>query len=162
MAPLPGEPNFHQGFGRIDMPNTVPSPLNPALRLVFDDTWQTPARTLKQTGDTFRYRVRVGVKLPLRVCLAWTDPAARALQHSLTMIVDNTARTKWVGNAQAASLLYISGGPRDSNNNVQVVRIDRPPPGVYTIAITASMLYEPPQAFALVVTGELKSELDPL
>jgi len=106
--------------------------------------------------------VKVGNGLPLRLCLAWTDPGARGLQNSLLLLVDNANQTKWVGNAQAATLLNVAGGPRDPNNNVQVVRIEKPQPGDYTIAIVASMLLLPSQSFALVVTGDLQSDLIPL
>lgn len=162
VAELAGEPNFHQGFGRIDMSNTVPNPLSPKLKLVFNDTWKNKAQVFTQTGQRFRYSVKVGNGLPLRICLVWTDPAARGLQNSLLLLVDNASQIKWVGNAQAATLLNIAGGPRDPNNNVQVVRIEKPQPGDYTIAIFASMLLLPPQSFALVVTGELQSDLTPL
>ncbi len=160
-APLPGDPNYHQGFGRIDMAGTLPNQQTPKLKLAFDDTWKTPDRIFKQTGQRFRYRIKVGKDAPLRICLAWTDPGARGLQNSLVLLVDNSAAKKWVGNSQAATLLNIAGGPRDPNNNVQVVRIDAPTPGEYTIAIAASMLLVPPQSFALVVTGDLKSSLVP-
>ena len=114
---------------------------------------------LRRTGQLFRYQVKVGSGLPLRICLAWTDPPARGLQNSLVLLVDDTARKKWVGNAGAASLLEIAGAFPDPNNNVQVVRVAEPTPGDYTIAVTASMLLLPPQAYALVVAGDLQSPL---
>lgn len=162
VAALEGDPNYHQGFGRIDMSNTVPNSLSPKLELVFDDTWKNKGRMFKQTGQRFRYRIKVGDGLPLRLCLAWTDPGARGLQNSLLLLVDNINQTKWMGNAQAATLMPIAGGQRDPNNNVQVVRIEKPLPGEYTIAIMASMVLFPPQSFALVVTGDLQSKLIPL
>jgi serine protease AprX len=161
VAPLEGEPNFHQGFGRIDMAQTIPSPLAPELMLVFTDTWTTEGQTFEKTGQRFRCQVDVGPGLPLRLCLAWTDFGANGLQNSLRLLVDNTNQTKWAGNAQAATMLNVAGGPRDTRNNVQVVRIEKPPPAVYTIVVTADMLAFPPQTFALVVTGDLKSDLIP-
>jgi serine protease AprX len=161
VAPLEGHPNFHQGFGRIDMTNTVPSPASRGLKLVFDDTWKDKTRILRQTGKQMRYRVKAGKRLPLRICLAWTDPKARALQHSLMLIVDNTTRQKWRGNDQVPVFHMVSGGPRDPNNNVQVVRIEDPQLDYYTIAIIATSI-EKPQSFALVVTGALLSDLEPL
>lgn len=161
-AELEGDPNFHQGFGRIDMSSTVPSPLAPKLKLAFVDNWKDGKQAFTKTGDGFRYRLKVGNALPLRFCLSWTDPAARGLQNSLILLVDNADQTKWVGNAQAAVLLNVAGGPRDPNNNVQVVRIEKPKPGDYTIAISASMLLVSPQPFALVVTGDLQSDLVPI
>lgn len=159
LAELNGEPNFHQGFGRIDMSTTIPSPLSPKMKLVFADTWKDKTLNFTETGQRFRYSLKVGNKMPLRLCLAWTDPPAVGLQHTLTLVVDNASQTKWMGNAQAPSRLNIAGAPQDPNNNVQVIRIDNPPPGNYTIAIFATNLLTPPQSFALVATGDLQSEL---
>lgn len=158
VAPQDGEPNFHQGFGRIDMANSIPNPLSPKMELAFIDTWKESKQALSNTGKLVRYRLKAGGDLPLRVCLSWTDPGARGLQNSLLLLVDD-GQTKWVGNAQAATLLNVAGGPRDPNNNVQVVRIEKPRAAEYTIAVVASMLLFPPQAFALVVTGDLDSTL---
>ena len=159
VAELVGEPNFHQGFGRIDMSNTIPSPLTPKLKLVFDDPWKDASRTFSKSGDVFRYQVKVGKGLPLRVCLAWTDFEANALQHRLQLQMDNDDQTKWVGNAGVPSRLNIAGAFPDQTNNVQVVRVETPAPGNYTIAVFADSLLKPSQTFALVVTGDLKSEL---
>lgn len=160
-APLPGDPNYHQGFGRIDMASTVPNPLNPKLQLHFVDTWKNPAMLLKQTGQTLRFKLKVGKTQPLRICLVWTDPAARGLQNSLVLLVDDGGANKFVGNAKAANILNIAGATRDPNNNVQVVRIDKPKAGDYSIVITAGNLLFPPQSFALVATGDLQSNLVP-
>lgn len=161
-APVLGDPNYHQGFGRIDMSVTVPNPLTPGLKLEFADTWKTKARTFTETGERLLYQITVGPSLPLRVCLVWTDPPARSLQNSLVLLVDDPAHAKVIGNAQASTLLNVAGGLRDPNNNIQVVRIAQPKAGLYTIAITASMLLLPPQPFALVLTGDLQSPLTEL
>ena len=158
LAPQDGDPNYHQGFGRIDVANTVPNPFSPKMKLEFVDTWKEPSQLLVKTGKFARYSIEVGKDHPLRLCLAWTDPTARSLQNSLLLTVDD-GQMKWVGNSQAATLLNVAGGPRDPNNNVQVVRIEKPRAGKYFIVIFASMLAFPPQSFALVVTGDLKSEL---
>lgn len=159
VAPQPGDPNYHQGFGRIDMAKTIPNPLSPKMKLAFVDTWKDAKQALVESGDFVRYRIEVGSAMPLRLCLAWTDPSARALQNSLLLTVDD-GQVKWVGNAQAATLLNIAGGQRDPNNNVQVLRIEKPLAGEYTIVVFAANLGFPPQSFALVVTGDLKSSLD--
>ncbi|WP_442579089.1 S8 family serine peptidase [Mesorhizobium sp. ASY16-5R] len=157
VAPLPGEPNFHQGFGRIDMAASIPGSAAPGLSLAFVDTWKTPAQILKRTGQRFRYLITVGDRLPMRICLAWTDPAARGLQNNLLLLVDNVTGEKFVGNGNAAAVLNIAGMSYDRNNNIQIVRIDKPKSGGHTIVVLAENLLEPPQTFALVVTGDLKS-----
>ena len=159
IAPLLGDPNFHQGFGRIDMSSTIPSPLAPKLQLAFDDTWKTPARIFTSKTGRFRYQIKVGAGLPLRLCLAWTDVAARSLQNTLVLMADNPNKDKWIGNDGASTLLDISGDPRDPHNNVQVVRIAKPAAAIYTIQVVASTILMPPQSFALVVTGDLQSPL---
>jgi hypothetical protein len=154
-APPPGDPNFHQGFGRIDMANTLPHKGAPKLSLEFVDTEATPGESLRTTGDVriFQYDVKAGQ--PLRICLAWTDPGARALQNTLTLIVDDGQGSKWVGNAGLASILNISGQPNDPYNNVQLIRIAKPQAGKYTVAVFASNILMPRQSFALVVTGNI-------
>ena len=47
----------------------------------------------------------------------------------------------------------------DTDNNVEVVRIENPPIGDYYIQITATNLLQVPQDYALVVAGELSSGL---
>lgn len=162
VAILAGDPNYHQGFGRIDMPNTIPNPIEPKLRLAFVDEWKDKKGMFTETGQRFRFSITSGTGLPLKLCLAWTDPPARSLQNSLLLLVDDQAQTKWAGNSQAASTLNVAGAPRDTNNNVQVVRIDAPIGGSYTIVVVASMILSPPQSFALVVTGDLQSPLNQL
>jgi hypothetical protein len=161
-AKLPGDPNFHQGFGRLDMAASIPNPLSPDLRLEFVDTWTGQQPAFQGTGERFRWQMTVGKKLPLRLCLAWTDVPARGLQNGLLLIVEDQSGQKFTGNSNAAATLKPSGMTADPNNNVQVARIMAPQAGVFTIAVTASNLLQPPQHFALVVTGDLQSPLSPL
>jgi serine protease AprX len=164
VAKLDGEPNFHQGFGRIDMASTIPNPTNPELKLAFVDTWKDPPKIFKEPGQRLRYQITVGKRLPLRVCLAWTDVPARGLQNRLLLMVDNSSSAvaeKLVGNKTAATTLHIAGMDSDPNNNVQIVRVENPEAGQYTIAVTVIDLV-PPQAIALVVTGDLQLPLSAL
>jgi hypothetical protein len=156
-AEIRGDPNFHQGFGRIDMTNTLPHPGN-GLKLDFDDRWLEQGHGLAAHGARERFEIDIDSGAQLRVCLAWTDPPARSLQNSLVLLVDHREQ-KWIGNPNAATLLKVAGNASDPNNNVQVVRIRAPAAGTYTIAVTASNLLLPPQCFALVVTGDLRSSL---
>ena len=162
-AKLLGDPNFHQGFGRVDMAATIPNPISPQLKLAFADDWQDPARAFQRTGQLFRWQVAAGSRLPLRVCLAWTDLPFRGLQNRLMLQVgDDTAGKKYVGNSDAAATLKIAAMTSDPNNNVQTVQVAQKTGGPFTIAVTATNLLQPPQAFALVVTGDLQSPLTPL
>ena len=146
------EGNFDQGFGRIDMPATLPHSGNPDLGLAFVDNWQLPDSQLSRTGDRKRWVVEVASdSLPLRICLAYTDLPARALQNNLNLFLQAPDGTKYMGNQQLRLGLKIP----DADNNVEVVRITAPDPGRYLIQITAQNLLKAPQDFALVVTGSL-------
>jgi serine protease AprX len=158
-APMPGEPNFHQGFGLLDMASTIPNALAAGLQLRFVDTCKVPQLILQKTGQRLRWQITVGDKLPLRICLAWTDIPLGGVQNKLLLMVDNQQGEKFVGNHNAAGTLKVSGMIGDPNNNVQAVRVDKLKSGVFTIAVTATDLLVPPQSFALVVTGDLQSPL---
>lgn len=151
-------PNFHQGFGCVHLPSTVPSALRPALRLEFLDSWLSPADHFSRSGQRFRHQVPVGGGGDLRLCLAWTDAPDRGLQNSLVLLVQHLqSQQKWVANAD----LPLAIQTPDPDNNVQVVRIANPPAGDYLIQITARNLLKPDQDYALVVVGELAGPMVP-
>jgi serine protease AprX len=141
------------------MASTIPNPISPGLKLTFADTWQDAGRAFQTTGECFRWQITAGSELPLRVCLAWTDLPFRGLQNRLLLLLDDASGKKFVGNSDAAATLKISAMTGDPNNNVQVVRVAKPTAGLFTIAVTATNLLQPPQTFALVVTGHLQSPL---
>lgn len=146
-----GVPNFHQGHGRIDMANALPSGARPGYALEFSDDW-SPAQGLSATGDRRRFQVTVppGSK-DLRICLAYTDLPARGLQNNVNLIVQRGGDVrKYVGNAQLPNSLT----SLDTENNVETVRISNPRAGVYYIQVMASNLLKGPQTFALVVAGD--------
>ena len=63
---------------------------------------------------------------------------------------------KWLGNQDLPQRL----SPVDAENNVEMIRIDTPPAGDYMIQIAASnLLSTTGQDFALVVTGDLQSDI---
>ncbi|WP_088346490.1 MULTISPECIES: S8 family serine peptidase [Rhodomicrobium] len=160
LADHPKIPNVHQGFGRIHMPGSIPNPGRPKLRLAFVDGWQDAAQRFMRTGDRFGYRFQLAAGEELRVCLSWIDPPGRGVQNLLALIVEHPeTRKKWIGNADRPNPL----GPFDPNNNVQIVRLDQPPPGDYIVQVFARNLLRVGQDFALVVTGNLSAqELDPI
>jgi subtilisin family serine protease len=150
IAPADGTPNYHQGHGRVAMQNAIPNTSRPDLVLEFADDWG-PGQGLANTGDNQGYQITVPPGCTeLRVCLAYTDSPARGLQNNLNLSVNRGGDArKYTGNASVPDLLT----RLDTTNNLEVVRIPNPPPGVYYMQIIASNLLKSPQAFALVVTG---------
>jgi subtilisin family serine protease len=164
----PGRPNFHQGFGRVDMARTLPNPPTADFALFFVDTLNRDAglRFLQRKGR-LRWEFVVTHACELRITLAWTDYPGRSLQNQLRIILDtrrNGQVTNWVGNADGVRLIdFPAQDPRlgftgqenvllrDPQNNVQVIRADVEP-GSHTLAIFADGLLRLPQDFALVAT----------
>ncbi len=152
-------PNFHQGFGRVHMPWTIPNAGEPGLALSFLDSWNDRERQFFKTGARFRFRIRANAGRDLRICLAWTDLPFRALQNKLDLAVEHLdTGQKWLGNADLPLRLRLP----DAENNVEVVRITAPEAGDYLLQISAgNLLRNSGQAFALVVTGDLGGDLKP-
>lgn len=146
-----GMPGFHQGFGRVDMLNTIPNPTRPAFAVHFVDNWKVPGDWFNRIGDRARFVVKVNGPCPeLRICLAYTDHPARGLQNNLDLLVELPDGTKRVGNQQ----LPMSLGIPDPDNNVEVVRIANPTPGDYLLQVVASNLLHTGQDYAVAISGE--------
>lgn len=150
LAPTQGTPNYHQGFGRVNMAMALPNAALPSRKLEFVDDWQ-PGAGFTTSGQRRRYQLTLGPgNTSLRICLAYTDHPARGLQNNLNLFVQLPDGSKVMGNAQLPSSLNIP----DPDNNVEIVRIDNAAQGSYLIQVTASNLLKPPQDFALVAAGE--------
>jgi serine protease AprX len=153
------EPNYHQGFGCVYLPWTLPNDALPSMRLEYADDWQAPANPLARVGDARQFLVTAEADTWLRLCLVWTDPPGRGLQNNLNVLLEHRqSGMKWAGN-QNRPTQFPSPDP---GNNVQVIRIDQPAAGTYLIQVVATNILRGPQPFALVVAGGLGSELAPL
>jgi hypothetical protein len=158
-------PNYFQGFGYISLKSTIPNNSDHNLDLEFMDSYhQENLRFIERQdkmSESRKFRIKVNGGKWLRVCLTWSDTAySGTLQNILTLMVTNNDRLKkWIGNKG-----FIGTGDPDGkfdiHNNVQIVRIDQPEPGNYLIKIFGKQVLEPPQDFALVVTGPLGSKLE--
>ena len=60
IAPATGMPNYHQGFGRVSMTDTIPNAFRPKLTLEFVDDRRTDAGRFTFTGQRIRFRLDVG------------------------------------------------------------------------------------------------------
>ncbi len=159
VAPKHGEPNYHQGHGRVNMQRTVPNPAHPALVLQFVDNWQDATGQFTATGQRrrFRFTVPAGIER-LSVTLAYTDLPARALQNNLNLFLQLPDGSKRIGNAGIPDTLNIP----DTDNNIESIRLSNPEAGTYLLQVTASNLLAGPQDFALVVTGDGVGQLLPV
>jgi serine protease AprX len=149
-------PNYHQGFGSVYLPYTIPNNMFPNMRLEFVDTWTTDNLKFNETGDIIRYQFSITQSDWLRVCLVWTDPPGNAIQNNLSLVLDKEGdiTKKWISNESWPHNLK----DLDSHNNVQVIRLEDVKPGRYNIHIIASNLLKQRQDFALVIYGNLTSD----
>jgi serine protease AprX len=147
-------PNFHQGFGAVNLTTTIPNPAEPDLQLEFVDCWETPNLQLGETGERRRFNLDVEGGMPLRLCLAYTDLPGRSLQNDISFMVQDPTGTKIAGNMGLPDITK-----SDVDNNVEVIRVDDPAPGRWLIQVFARNLLRPPQDYALVATGALASSL---
>jgi serine protease AprX len=162
LDPTVGQPNFHQGFGRLDLRRTLPVPGDPSsLKLVFADVDRSSDEAVKKEIEgrsAWKRTLHVEAGLPLRVTLAWTDRPDHGLQQSLDLVVVPPTAKRLPGNPK---LVRVPGQKSDHFNNLQQVIVDPPEPGEYQIQILAyNTLYEA-QGFSLVATGKLASDLLP-
>jgi len=143
-------PDFYQGFGRITTANG----------LYFYDVgtsafvYNVSVGSIS-TGQTSQFCLRAtGSSIPLKVTIAWTDPAASlsagiALINNIDLVVSDNN-----GNVYYAN----SGTGYDFLNNVEQVTINSPSTGIsgagdYMVYIYGNTIPQGPQEYALVVTG---------
>jgi serine protease AprX len=157
IADFPNQPNYHQGFGRVDVPNSIPDTVNPAQGLEFIDNWNDPGTQLA-SDQRRRWQFSLSGGGELRMCLVYTDPPGRSIQNNLNMLLEVPGTPqKLFGNMQVPMSL----NQPDSVNNVEIIRMANAPAGQYLVQITATSVLKGPQDFALVVSGPLTSALQP-
>lgn len=145
----------YQGWGRPDVRNSVPAPLNDFVT----ETNVWPLRFFDQnsevalaTGQEHTRQVTIspdGQFYPLRVTLVWTDPpgnpvAALKLVNDLDLIVTNLTDPAnpivYHGNNFEGGLTFTAAGtnaPPDAVNNVENVFINRPLGTNYSVTVRA-------------------------
>jgi subtilisin family serine protease len=127
-AGMTGDNPYAGGFGVINLTQTVVS-LKDKL-VLFDDNFVGV-----KNGEYIEYKYTVeSPERPVKVTLAWTDPAAvpgakKTLVNNLDLIVTTPGGVKYFGND------HIHPGRPDDINNVEQVYIEDPEPGVYTIRV---------------------------
>jgi subtilisin-like proprotein convertase family protein len=142
-----GDSRNYQGWGLINLPNSVPTNSTPGTNSVFYLD-QSPTNALA-TGDSHTFLISVPTNsstLPLRVTLAWTDPpgnpaAAIKLVNNLDLVVTNTATNiVYYGNDIPTGSIYNEAGNTnapnlDTINNIENVFLQPPLATNYSITV---------------------------
>jgi len=158
VADHPKQPNYHQGFGCVDVPSAIPDVLDPNQRLEFIDNWKDPLTQLA-SDQRRRWQFTLQAGGTLRLCLVHTDPPGRALQNNINLLLEKPGGgPKLFGNMQ----LPMSLNQPDAVNNVEMIRIQNAPAGQYIVQVTATSILRGPQDYALVISGPLTTNLQPI
>lgn len=133
-----------QGFGRLDLDGVL-APPSPASSCFFQvapglRTGKVSSRELKVKSS----------KRPLRVALAYSDFPGPALVNDLNLIVTAPDGQKLAGNARRGRAPSL-----DASNNAELVHVEKPAAGRWTVDVVGSNVPHAPQEFALVAIGHL-------
>lgn len=142
-------PNFNQGFGMIDMKNTIPTNIN-RFFFCFKDNYKQDKEHFNTSGMSKVLTVKTGEKGWLRACLAYTDLPSRALQNNLNLAIDGPDGARWIGNESGYSMFRRF----DTKNNVETILIPEAIAGNYSITVFADNIIKGTQDYALVITAE--------
>jgi hypothetical protein len=157
IAQKTGMPNYHQGFGCVNLPTTLPDP-KIATRLEFIDTWKDGNNRIDENAQQrIRFEFDVNGGAELRICLSWTDLPGKSLQNDLNLFLEGPDGSKWSGNDD----LPMAITDEDPTNNVELIRLRTPRAGKYIVQVTGTTLMKPVQDYALVVLGNLAGSLAP-
>ncbi len=144
-------PNYNEGWGRVLLDDVLFFD-GDARELIIHDV----APGVSQGGtDQFEFEVDSS-SVPLEIVLVWSDyPASSgasvAIQNNLNLTVAGPGGT-YLGNTFSGGQ-STTGGAADSRNVEEVVRLNSPTSGTYTITVSGATVPHAPQAFALAITG---------
>jgi serine protease AprX len=134
-----------QGYGLVNLDAVVAPPAK--IRVYFHDD----AAGL-ETGqvDDFEIEVRSS-GAPLRAALAYSDYPGPRLVNNLNLILVSPGGRNYVGNATRGATLAL-----DNVNNSELVHIQKPRPGQWTMRVVASNVPNGPQRYAYMLSGDVR------
>jgi serine protease AprX len=136
--------DIHQGFGRVNL-DTV---LSPAAPTGMNFAEVSPGL---RTGESHRIEINVASnQVPLRIVLAYSDFPGPRLVNNLNLVLTSPTGRLYVGNQTASGVLRL-----DQTNNVEVIRVNKPKAGKWTLQIIGSNVPRGPQDFAVVWVGNV-------
>jgi subtilisin family serine protease len=148
-----GQPNFHQGFGRLILTRVFPvdAAAGFALRLVDVASGSAEAIVAGRVPRNWSGKFKVEDNAaPLSITMTWTDPPGSGLVHELDLVVITPDGERLLGNDK---IVRVEWEKIDRVNNVEQVRVDAPKTGEWTIRISGQNTWMKPQGFGLAVTG---------
>ncbi|MCA9278513.1 MAG: S8 family serine peptidase [Phycisphaeraceae bacterium] len=163
MTGIAGFPSNLEGWGRVLADNALYF-LGDTRKLDFVDVRN--AQGLTTGGDVSSTINVIDNTEPLRVTLAWMEPAAtsgaaQAWINDLNLEVVAPSGTVYKGNVFASGQ-STTGGTADDRNNVEMVHVISPEVGEWTLRVSATAVNQGPQGYSLVSSGAIESGPVPL
>jgi subtilisin family serine protease len=143
-------PDNYQGYGRFVMRNILP-----LVEYQSGDSYLFLQQNAlyELTEDVYQVEVGSTSNYPLRVTIAWSDPAndiflAQLLQHDLDLEVISPNGTLFKGNAPIGTDSNgverpAFGSSRDEDNVNEQVTIQHPQPGMWTLKVQMKYMMHP-------------------
>lgn len=161
-APLNGYPSNLEGWGRAVLDDVLFFPGDARNLRV----WDYRNSEGLSTGESRSQVVNVLTNTqPLKITLVWMEPPAASSSfaapviNDLDLVVTSPDGTQtFIGNDFNASVTPANSGvAADNLNNVEMVLINAPPPGAWTVTVTGTAVNQgnPHQGFALVTTADM-------
>jgi M6 family metalloprotease-like protein len=160
MTGIAGYPSNQEGWGLVRLDNVLYFQGSSTLNSRVWDTHNADGIT---TGETRLHHVDIASNTQrLKVTLVWTEPPGAATSsnpvvNNLDLQVVSPGGTQtFLGNVFSGGV-STTGGTADTLNNVEMVLVNNPAPGDWTIRVigTAVNVGNPGQGYALVVTADL-------
>lgn len=158
---LAGYPTDMEGWGRLLLENSLYFNGDPVNLSV----WDVRHVNGLYSGESHNYHFTVATNnQPIRITLVWNEPQASAGSASPVIndldleVIGPDNVTTYLGNDinTATGLSNPNGGVNDALNNVEMVILDPPPVGTYTLIVREGTdgINQGPQGYALVATAD--------
>lgn len=159
MTGIAGYPSAREGWGRVLLENALYFAGDARKLVVPADVRNASGMS---TGQQAEYPITVNTNSqPLKVTLVFTDPAASASTGSgsaeinnLDLEVIDPSSNLYRGNVFSGGV-SVTGGTADPENNVEMVLINAPPAGLWTLRVKATAVNVGTQGYALVASGDV-------
>ncbi len=153
-------PDFDSGYGSLNLENS--------MKIIDED--QYFQGNLK-SDEIIEFQIQVPVNTKeVKVALSWIDPPANAgtaiaLVNDLDLTIKDTENNSWLpwvlnSAPNSVSLQDIAIRAEDHLNNNELISIENPVEGIYTIQISANSLEGMEQRFAIAYTTVIKDQFE--
>jgi hypothetical protein len=161
MTGVKGYPSSKEGWGLVKLSNTLFFAGGPRNLFIKDISNSAGLHT----GETHSHQVNIkNDSQQMKITLVWSDApalslAVKLLVNNLDLVVASPHGENFSGNNLDARGFSREGNTTDGINNVEMVIVEKPAPGLWTITVkgTAVNVVRPGggQGYALVLTAAI-------